>query len=360
MKILCVIDGLGSGGAQRQLVELAKGFKSKGHDVYFLVYYLQDFYKEDLDKAGISITSIIEPNYIKRLLRMRKFIRQGNYNSVLSFLGAANFITTVSGLPNKKWKLVVGERSANPNILKSFKLRSYRWFHLFTDFIVANSHANLELVKKANPLLSRRKLKVIYNTVSHSSFNYRIKNKREPLHIVVGASHRYLKNSLLMAKALNLLTELERSRLEISWFGDNISPPFFDGSFVETKKYIDANNLNKVINFYPASKNLIKQIEEADVVALFSAYEGLPNTICEALSLGKPVICPNISDIPLIIKDQEQLFKVNDVFDLKRVFKFYLNISDAEYQNIGLHNQKSSSELFCPDKIIGQYLELLT
>ena len=33
MRILCVIDSLGSGGAQRQMVNLAVGFKSKGHQV---------------------------------------------------------------------------------------------------------------------------------------------------------------------------------------------------------------------------------------------------------------------------------------------------------------------------------------
>lgn len=39
MKILCVIDCLGSGGAQRQLVNLATAFKEKGHEVSFLVYH---------------------------------------------------------------------------------------------------------------------------------------------------------------------------------------------------------------------------------------------------------------------------------------------------------------------------------
>ena len=39
MKILCVIDSLGSGGAQRQLVGLAIGFKERGHEVSFLVYH---------------------------------------------------------------------------------------------------------------------------------------------------------------------------------------------------------------------------------------------------------------------------------------------------------------------------------
>jgi len=38
MIILCVIDTLGSGGAQRQLVNIAIGFKERGHTVSFLVY----------------------------------------------------------------------------------------------------------------------------------------------------------------------------------------------------------------------------------------------------------------------------------------------------------------------------------
>ena len=35
MNILCVIDILGSGGAQRQLVNIAIGFKERGHTVSF-------------------------------------------------------------------------------------------------------------------------------------------------------------------------------------------------------------------------------------------------------------------------------------------------------------------------------------
>ena len=49
MKILCVIDSLGSGGAQRQLVQLAIGLKNKGVDVSFLMYHNIHFFKSELD-----------------------------------------------------------------------------------------------------------------------------------------------------------------------------------------------------------------------------------------------------------------------------------------------------------------------
>src|SRR5690554_3568898 len=166
MKILCIIDMLGSGGAQRQLVNLAIGFKERGHTVSFLVYHHHDFYVDILKQNNIPIHEILESNYLKRLIKMRKFIRHGKFNAVLSFLQASNFISEISGLPKRKWKLVVGERSANPAIFKSIKLRLFRWFHLLADHIVANSHENLRMVRKINPLLKIDKCHVIYNTVN--------------------------------------------------------------------------------------------------------------------------------------------------------------------------------------------------
>ncbi|PKP40931.1 MAG: hypothetical protein CVT96_07360, partial [Bacteroidetes bacterium HGW-Bacteroidetes-13] len=96
MKILCVIDSLGSGGAQRQLVNLAIGFKEKEHEVSFLVYHNLNFFQKQLDEAQIKIHYIVEPNYLKRLLKFRKFLRRGNQDAVLSFLEASNFMCEIA------------------------------------------------------------------------------------------------------------------------------------------------------------------------------------------------------------------------------------------------------------------------
>src|SRR5690554_5871560 len=114
MKILCFIDSLGTGGAQRQMVELAKGFKEKGHEVSFLTYHKSNFFKPELDKFNIPVKTIVESNYLKRLFKIRKFIRGHQPNVLLSFLDAANFMSIIASLPTKKWKLIVGERNAKP------------------------------------------------------------------------------------------------------------------------------------------------------------------------------------------------------------------------------------------------------
>ena len=96
MKILCFIDNLGSGGAQRQLVNLAILFKQNGHEIKFLVYGDSDFFAEKLVKNNIEIIKIEGKNYISRLFKIRKFIRKGWQDIVISFLETPNFISCFS------------------------------------------------------------------------------------------------------------------------------------------------------------------------------------------------------------------------------------------------------------------------
>ena len=60
-RILCFIDSLGAGGAQRQLVNLAIGLKKRDYIVSFLVYHVDDFYLPILQENGIEIRDRLSP-----------------------------------------------------------------------------------------------------------------------------------------------------------------------------------------------------------------------------------------------------------------------------------------------------------
>ena len=362
MKILCVIDSLGSGGAQRQLVNLAIGFKQKGHDVSFLVYHPNDFYKKELEKADISITYILQSNYLKRFIKMRRYIRKGEFDAVLSFLEAANFISTVSGFPYRKWKLVVGERSANPNILKSFKLQFYRWFHLFTDYVVANSQANLDIVKKVNPLLSSNKCRVIYNMIDlenrdHLRCSLPTKENKESFNLIVGASHSKLKNLNGLVEAVNLLPEDKKKSIKINWYGKQE----VDGSLSSAKNKIEKYQLNKNFTFHVAIHNLYDKIEEADAAGLFSYYEGFPNFICEGMLLGKPIICTRVSDLPLLLEDNKNAFfcDASDPSTISNALIKLMDMSDDKHEAMVKSNIEIAEKYFNKKVIVDSYLKLL-
>ena len=349
MNLLCVIDCLGSGGAQRQMVGLAIAIKKEGHNV-----------QELLDKARIPVVYIVEPNYIKRLFKMRKYIRSGNYDVVLSFLEAGSFICEISGLPWRKWKLIVGERSANPQILKSAKLKLYRLFHILADHIVSNSQENINLIRKANPFLSRKKCDVIYNLVDFS-FWEPAKDyspcKDQIINLIVVASHQYLKNAKGLIEAVNKLKEEEKQKLTINWYGNESS----DNSLQEAKNLIRKYCLNEIFTFFPATKSIYEKMKYADVIGLFSFYEGLPNVICEGMVLSKPIICSSISDIPkLLFKNQELTFDPNNTEDIIRTLRHILSLTKEELLTIGKDNRELALQYFSANKIVNKYKALFT
>jgi glycosyltransferase involved in cell wall biosynthesis len=357
MKILCIIDSLGSGGAQRQLVILAKGLQERGHDVSFLVYHKDDFYNSSLENAGIKIHYTIEPNYAKRLLKMRKYIRNGKFDAVISFLEAANFIATLSGFPFRKWKLIVGERSANPNVLKSFKLRFYRWFHLFADYIVANSQSNIDIVKRINPLLPSRKIKVIYNAVDIHVNLTNIEKKDNYFRMVIGASHRRLKNLDGLVEAVHILPKSIKSILKIDWYGEKN----LDDSLKNAQYKIDEYKLQDVFSFYDPTLEIHNRISQADIAGLFSYYEGFPNFICESMAIGKPIICTRVSDLPILLEDNKNAFfcESDSPESIACALQNAVTANKEVIDNMIEKNEGIVKTLFSKENIIDSYLELL-
>jgi glycosyltransferase involved in cell wall biosynthesis len=364
VKILCVIDNLGAGGAQRQMAELASGFKAKGHEVSFLTYYHSPFFNPIIEKNGINITCIQERNYLKRFLKMRHFIRHGKYDAVLSFLEAANFICELSGLPFRKWKLVVGERNADPKISRSIKLRIYRWFHIFADYIVANSFSNIQIVRSVNPLLSKSKCKVIYNIIDFdrwkpiADFQFKKNNK---INLVIAASQIYRKNLNGLIEAFALQDRECLNNISVSWYGDRLSEPYFDGSFEEAKQKIISLGLEKLISFYPATNEIAQKVQNADAIGLFSFIEGLPNVVCEGMACAKPIICSNVSDVPGILSfDKNLLCDPADPQSIKRAIIHLINLNADQLAQIGAENEIIAKEKFKKEESINSYLKLFS
>ena len=146
---------------------------------------------------------------IRDSINIRQFIRRGNFDAVFSFLEAPNLYCELAGLPFRKWKLIVGERSADPMIVKSMKRKFYRWFHFFSDFVVTNSAANMDIIRSTNLLLPASKCKIIYNSIDFSKWpisSYYTPWNDKKFKLTVAASHRYLKNLNGLLDALSLLS----------------------------------------------------------------------------------------------------------------------------------------------------------
>lgn len=354
-KILMFIDQMGSGGAQRQMAELAKGFREKGVDVGFLVYHDSDFYSEALD--GFHVELIADRNYAKRFFRLRRYIRQGGFDAVLSFLTSPNVISCLSGIPSHRWRVVVGERNASPSILgqkNKLLIKAYK----FADFVTANSYTNMELVRKVLPRLDQDKSAVIYNIVDFERFHFGPEAPRNPddrFTIVVAARHHQQKNLEGLIAGVDRLDGPCKRRLRIEWYGDNSEGEILKKGLRKIEEY----GLEDIFGFNPPVKNIEEAMAEADAVGLFSFYEGLPNAIIEGMAMGKPVVASAVSDVPRLIGEKKLLCDPNDPGSIAAALEYLISLPEKELERIGSENHRRALELFDKERILDQYLKIL-
>lgn len=356
--LLFFISGLGSGGAQRQIVELAVGFKSKGYNVRFLIYQKKwsEFYYQYIVNHGIDIDGIYEDNYLKRIYKVRQYIRSHKFDVVIAFLEAPSFIAELASFPNRKWKLIVGERSADPAKRTSFKLRTFLKFHRLADYIVANSYSNINIIKEVAPEISANKYKVIYNMLDpnrllpYANFTFRKEGK---LNLLIASSHRYLKNLNGLIEGVYLMEPQYRDNLRISWFGNSK----FDSSLEEGLKKIESYNLQKIFTFHKETLDIYDYMREADAVGLFSFFEGLPNAICEGMYMGKPIVATRVSDVPLLVEDKVNGFlcEANSPSSISQALTLLLGCSGKELSDMGKRNAIKAESLFNKGHILEAY-----
>lgn len=361
MKIVCFIDHLGPGGAQRQITSLAVLFKERGHYVELLTYYPNDFFLSILERAGIPVCCINEANPIRRINRVRRILRRGNQDAVLSFLDTPNFIACCSAIGGRKWSLVVGERSARLRSFTNSKDKLFRMANVFADHIVCNSYNAQRIWLNYLPVFGA-KLHTLYNPViiNDGQINYGYKPKRDgKLHLVVAAGYRRLKNMAGLVTAVNLLDSEYRKQLVIEWYGDIDD---YEGSapFDETIAKIREYNLQENIFLHPATKDILSIMAQADVVGLFSHYEGLPNVICEGMTLGKPIIMSRVSDFDYLVDERNGfLCNANDPESIAAAICALIDMPIAELVRMGDASQAKSKALFDKTAIIDSYLNLL-
>ena len=359
-KILFLAESLVSGGAERQMVTIAKLLKQNGYYVSFLCYSKDDFYTYLLEKDNIPIIWKIENNYLKRIIKIRNHIRKGKYDAVISFLHTPNFLNNFSAIGGKSWKVITGERNAKEHTFNSKKGKIFAWFQRYSDAIVCNSNNAKHMWEKHYPQY-KNKLTTIYNTVTLPKITTEYIPKRDgKTNIIVAASYQYTKNPIGLIKALKLFNKEQREKIRVSWYGRKEVAKGSTKAYDEAKELINQYNLNNIISLNEATKDIANKMNEADVVALFSSVEGLPNTICEGMTLGKPIIMTRVSDYKVLV-DQNNGFLCDwdNIESIKYVLNLIENLSENKLKEMGNKSKIKANELFSNSNVISKWLSII-
>lgn len=358
MKITLLIDGLGSGGAQRQMCILAVELKRRGHDVELVTYSPSDFHAPLLENTGVKHTFLGGDGSLQWLLRIRHFLRTNHQDVVLAFLESCSSYAELAALPFRRWGLVVSERSAFQRLPKgAYRLR--KWFHLLADAVTTNSHTNRLMLEAAVPLL-RHRVVTIYNAVDLDKFKpgSPVCNSGQ-VRLVTAARFHTQKNILRAIEAIDLVRQRYKDiAVSIDWFG------CISGDLLLWQKCIDLikqKKLEERFRIHDATRDILSQYQQADAVMLPSLYEGIPNTICESMACGKPILMSAVCDAGNLVKDGENgfLFSPEDPLDIAKAIIKFTALASSERQVMGEKSRKMAEEYFDIRKYADAYEAVL-
>jgi glycosyltransferase involved in cell wall biosynthesis len=159
MKITFLIRSLTFGGAERQLVVLAKELHARGHQVRVGVFYADGPLERDLTEAGIAVTVLNKQgrwDTFGFLARLAVFLRSTQPDVVHGYLGTSNYLSLLLK-PFHRGKVVWGVRASEMDGGRYdwfYRLDSNleRWLSRFPDLIIANSRTGrAHVVEKGYP-----------------------------------------------------------------------------------------------------------------------------------------------------------------------------------------------------------------
>jgi len=362
MKITCLIDTLNSGGAQRQMVNLLVALKLRGYDVTLITYFPLNHFEFILKKNSVDHILIESNSRILRIFKIKKEVKKLKTDVLISFLDIPNFIAQIISFPFFSQKTIVSERVleiGQANLIRRVNRILYR----FVDFVTANSNSNRELILKNAPW-SRKKIKVIYNSVDLEKFNELETGLAMNNRIIAVASFRKTKNPIGLIKAIKLITEL-RPDLDfiVEWFGHKNSDYGNDESIVfsESEKTIESLKLNKYIKLRGPVTNIEEKYHASTALILPSFTEGLPNVVCEAMACGLPILMSDVADAKNLVNNDINgyLFDPNSI---QSIASTMINFLDLQYNNrkaFGRASRVKAEKLFSIDRYVNNYIDVI-
>lgn len=359
MRILLVIDSFGSGGAQRQIINLAIVLKKRGHQVEIFNYFPHlDFYRSSLQEEDIVIHDCVKKNKfsILPIFALIKLLMKGDFDVALSYLASPNLYLEIAHLFSWKTKIIVSERSSH---LGSGSIPLQKMFHSLATKVVVNSKSHQTWLLRNHPGI-KSKLSVIYNGVDLESFQLASpsqKRKNELRFLAIGRIGPE-KNILHVAHALFQFHQKYGWCPRVDWVGRLDESDGGKKYIKKVSQFLEENTVVKEKLTFMGPRNDVNLLfKEYDALLHPSLYEGLPNVICESLAVGRPVLASNVCDNGILVEDGKRgfLFNPQDPSSMASAINRFNNVDQVYYLEMCQNSRDFAKKSLSLEKMVNAY-----
>lgn len=355
MKIVFVITELEPGGAERNLVKLALGFKRQGHHVEVISIAgrpTRTVLIDKLDQAVIPVHYL----QIKRLwlgliaiIRLRNLLKSLRPDIVQSFLYHANLLTSLSNR-EKRTRHFTGFRVRDPRRLR------YRILQRFSGGWAGGISVSDDVERHVRPLvgLHASNSYVIPNGVDMSTIKAAkndvwpedISKTGESL-VFIGRLDRQKGVDILLDAATDLLLCNKERQLLLIGEGPLRSS-------LEVK--ISNSSVASQIHLLGYRSDALTLLSKAKAFLFPSRWEGMPNVVMEAMALGLPLITTPVDGVTELLGDDSHQIAIQS--DWPIAAKRLLELTEEELARIGARNREIIQASFTSQVTTESYLEI--
>jgi len=307
LRVMYVIDDLGLGGAQRQLVELLKGLPRDGYDIQVISLSTTKVdYAKALQEAGIRLVQIPQAGKWdwRCFFTLLKTIRRTKPSIVHTWLFTADLygrlVAWLAGVP----VIISAVRSVEPD-----KPRHYVWvdrlLRRITHAFTVNARAIGEVLI-AREGVDASKIFTVYNGLDLARFDPAsmdgVVRRRigvedgVPLVGIVGRLAPVKDHATFLHAAAQVLLEVPRAQFLVVGSG-----------LLHRKVHEIAHELGieAHVHFLDGWADISEIFAALDLSVVSSEYEGCCNVILEAMAMGKPVVATAVGGNPELVIEGE-------------------------------------------------------
>lgn len=313
--VLFPVTDLERHGAQHQLLELVKGLDKERFRPVVLTFSPDGPMGQEFRAIpGSRLVSLKRKGKYDFLVlfKILNLIRKMKVDVVQPFLTPATFFTLLPAVLCRTPVKIVTER-AGPGYSgfgHRLYLRMEDFLTRFADWAVANSRAGQEyLIKRGiNPL----RTKVVYNGLDPDWFTYdneSVQQVKRSLNLPPGGKAVGMLARMFPIKHHDIF--LRAAAIVSRVIPDTRFALLGDGPLRSHLEDLNQElNLTSKVVFFGEQRDMTPYIMALDIVALSSEMEGLSLSICEAMTLGKPVIATDVGGNRELVEDGKTGFLV--------------------------------------------------
>jgi glycosyltransferase involved in cell wall biosynthesis/CDP-glycerol glycerophosphotransferase (TagB/SpsB family) len=309
-RLLFVVTGLGFGGAESQVIDLARTLSRRGWKVAVATLLHCAERRSDLEQEGIPVHTLgMTRGYPdpRAMMRLANIVRDFGPTVVHAHMVHANLLTRLTRILAPVPVLVSSAHNVDEG--RSWRMWAYRATDRLTNLTTNVSPAAVarSVDRGAVP---RNRIRYMPNGIDISRFasdahgRLRMRQELETgdrfLWLCV-ASFEKQKDYPNLFDALHLLRAHPARPLVLAVGG---------GSLQDELKAMAAGSVPEMIRFLGVRSDVQALMTAADAYVLPSAWEGLPLVLLEASASSLPIVCTDVGGNREIVKEGETGFVV--------------------------------------------------